>query len=368
MWHNNLRGRRGLTVGLALLLALAVFVTACGKKSDNTKPPGSGAGTIIAEYKEGGTVTDKEFDRYLGFLTLVNTQAQSVIGVSSIREQFLKEYIGYKVLYARADEKAKDAAKDDVKMFIDQFKQAVDSSTEMKAEMEKSGLTIKDAEWFYRMIITVMENSEQQVTDAELKVSYDKAPEDFNNVSLRHILIGFNDPVTGEEKLSKADALKKAEEVKQKLESGGDWEALAKEYSDDEGSQGTGGLYENKEPRIWVEAFAKAANTQEIGAIGDPVETEYGYHIIKVEKREARTWEQVPEATKEELRRSASTLNLNKFMSEELEGMITKLELPKDDAAADEADQADQADQTDQTTEDEGQASTSEEKTEESVK
>jgi len=365
MWHNNLRRGRGLTAGLALLLALAVLVTACGKKEDEKKAPGSGEGTVIAEYKEGGSVTDKEFERYLGFLSIVNSQAQSVLGVSSIREQFLREYIGYRVLYARADEKAKNAAKADVKAFIDQFKQAADASEEMKAEMKKSGLTTKNAEWFYRMIVTVMENSEQQVTEAELKATYDKAPSDFNNVTLRHILIGFKDPETDKEKLSKADALKKANDVKQKLEAGGDWNALAKEYSDDEGSKDKGGLYENQEPRVWVDAFNKAANTQEVGKIGDPVETEYGYHVIKVEKRETRTWEQVPEATKEELRRSASTAKLNEFMGKELPELITKLELPKDDAAAGEADKVDGADKA---TEDAGQAGTGEEKKDESAK
>ncbi|EFM10931.1 PpiC-type peptidyl-prolyl cis-trans isomerase [Paenibacillus curdlanolyticus YK9] len=334
MLHNKQQrsrsGRRGFIAALVLLLALSVALAACGKKTDDTKAPASGEGKVIAEYKD-GTVTDKEFDRYLGFFSLVNEQAEMYLTVPSMKEQFLREYIGYKVLYSRVDEKSKDSSKEEVDKFVDQFKQTADSNAEMKAKMEKSGLTVDNAAWYYRMIVSVMDHSEQNVKDADMKAIYDKAPSDFNNITVRHILIGFKDPSTGKEKLSKADALKKAQEVKQKLEAGGDWAALAKQYSDDEGSKDKGGLYENQEPRVWVEAFKKAANTQEIGKIGDPVETEYGYHVMKVEKRETRTWEQVPQATKDELRKSASTTVLNDFMTKELPGLITKVDLPKEE-------------------------------------
>lgn len=353
MLHNKQRsfaGQRGLSAMLVLLLSLAVVMSACGKKTDDTKAPASEEGTVVAEYKE-GKVTDKEFDRYISFFSIVNPSAEAYLSIEGMKEQFLREYVGYKILYSRAGDKAKDAASEDVKTFVTQFEEAAKSDTDMKAKMDKAGLTNDDAEWFYRMIVTVMENSEQSVKDEEMKAIYDKAPTDFNNVSLRHILIGFKDPSTGEEKLKKEDALKKAKEVKAELEKGGDWTALAKKYSDDEGSKEKGGLYENQAPRVWVEAFKKAANTQEIGKIGDPVETEFGYHVIKVEKRETRTWEQVPEDIKKELRQSISTNNLNTFMSDELPGLITKVELPKEETT-------DKTDGSGDTSKDSGQADT----------
>lgn len=333
MLHNKQRsftGKRGLSAMLVLLLSLAIVVSACGKKTvDVTKAPASDQGTVVAEYKD-GKVTDKEFDRYISFFSIVNPSAEAYLSIEGMKEQFLREYVGYKILYSRADDKAKDAASADVKTFVTQFEEAAKSDADMKAKMDKAGLTNDDAEWFYRMIITVMDHSEQSVKDEEIKAIYDKTPTDFNNVSLRHILIGFKDPSTGEEKLKKEDALKKAKEVKTELEQGGDWTELAKKYSDDEGSKNNGGLYENQAPRVWVEAFKNAANKQEVGKIGDPVETEYGYHVIKVEKRETRTWEQVPDDIKKELRQSISTNNLNTFMSDELPGLITKIELPKE--------------------------------------
>jgi foldase protein PrsA len=333
MLHNKQRsfaGKRGLSALLVLLLSLAVVMSACGKKTvDVTKAPASDQGTVVAEYKD-GKVTDKEFNRYIGFMSIVNPQAEAYLAGEGAKEQFLREYVGYKILYSRADEKAKDTASADMDTFVKQFEDAAKSDANMKAKMDKAGLTNDDAEWFYRMIVTVMDHSEQSVKDEDIKVIYDEAPTDFNNVTLRHILIGFKDPSTGEER-KKEDALKKAKEVKAELEKGGDWTALAKKYSDDGGSKNNGGLYENQAALVWVEPFKKAANTQEIGKIGDPVETEFGYHVIKVEKREARTWEQVPEDIKKKLRQSLSTNNLNKFMSDELPGLITKVSLPKEE-------------------------------------
>ena len=84
------------------------------------------------------------------------------------------------------------------------------------------------------------------VTEEEIKAEYDKAPADFNVVSVRHILIGTIDPNTGAELKTDEEALKLAKEVKAKLDAGGDWNALAKEYSTDTGSKDNGGLYEKQ--------------------------------------------------------------------------------------------------------------------------
>ena len=79
--------------------------------------------------------------------------------------------------------------------------------------------------------------------------------------------------------------MKIAKEVKTKLDAGEDFAKVAKEYSEDPGSADNGGLYENTPVSNWVEAFKEAAKTLPINKISDPVETEYGYHVMKVESR-----------------------------------------------------------------------------------
>src|SRR5262249_5840776 len=92
-----------------------------------------------------------------------------------------------------------------------------------------------------------------------------KTPE---QVDVRHILVK-----------TKEQAL----DIKKQLEGGADFAALAKKYSDDPGSKETGGLYKNVERGKMVPEFDKAAFELPVGKISDPVQTTYGYHILKVD-------------------------------------------------------------------------------------
>jgi len=69
---------------------------------------------------------------------------------------------------------------------------------------------------------------------------------------------------------------------------GEDFGKIAKENSKDTGSGAIGGDLGWKPPSFYVAEFAEAAMTQEIGEIGEPVKTEFGYHIIQVIDRQER--------------------------------------------------------------------------------
>ena len=87
-------------------------------------------------------------------------------------------------------------------------------------------------------------------------------------------------PELGKEKKDKAkDVLKKAL-------GGEDFAKLAKEFSEDPGSKDKGGLYENVPLGQMAPAFEKAALALKPGEISkELVETPFGYHIIKLDKK-----------------------------------------------------------------------------------
>jgi hypothetical protein len=83
-----------------------------------------------------------------------------------------------------------------------------------------------------------------------------------------------------------ADKKTKAEEILNRAKAGEDFAALAKEFSEDPGSKEKGGLYEGVVKKQMVPEFENAALALEPGQISpNLVETNYGYHIIKLEKK-----------------------------------------------------------------------------------
>ncbi|MDR2561371.1 MAG: peptidylprolyl isomerase [Holophagales bacterium] len=136
--------------------------------------------------------------------------------------------------------------------------------------------------------------------------------------SARHILVAVQSEENPNGKLSDADALAKITKVAQELAAGKSWQDAAKEYSEDPGSVDKGGLYENFNPAQMVPEFAEAVQTQEIGKIGKPIKTRFGYHIIMVESRQparAQTFDEAKAAIKTKLQEKMRLETWNNFVS-----------------------------------------------------
>ncbi|RAP73310.1 peptidylprolyl isomerase [Paenibacillus montanisoli] len=325
--------RRATLLALAAVLVV-VLAAGCGKKKEEGAAPGTGEGKTIATYKD-GTVTDTEFKKYSTFFGIVQPQTEMYLSIPQLQEQFLREYIGYKVLYKQlGDQKLDDAAQKEVDTFYSQMKQAIDETPDVKKKAEEAKLTEANIRYFYTMISSIMKDQEKKITDDQVKKEFESTKADYNVVSVRHILIGTVDPQTGEEKRKDDEALKLAKEVKGKLDAGGDWKALAKQYSEDEGSKENGGLYENQQAKGWVQEFKDAANKQEIGKVGEPVKSQFGYHVMKVEKREPTPFDKLSDQDKALIKQGLASTNLNKFMTDELPKLITKIDLPKTETPA----------------------------------
>ncbi|MEP6537477.1 MAG: peptidylprolyl isomerase [Bryobacteraceae bacterium] len=125
--------------------------------------------------------------------------------------------------------------------------------------------------------------------DASLRKYFDDHKQELESVQARHILIRYKgSPVPlreGKQELTEEESLAKATELRKKIIAGEDFATLAKAESDDVGSGNVGGDLGNFKRGQMVPAFEQAAFSAKLNEVTEPVKTQFGYHIIKVEKR-----------------------------------------------------------------------------------
>jgi peptidyl-prolyl cis-trans isomerase C len=132
--------------------------------------------------------------------------------------------------------------------------------------------------------------------EAALHAYFDQHKSEFERVKASHILIRFKGSGAparpGQKDLTDEEALAKAQEIRKKLMGGADFAATAKAESDDAGSGAKGGSLGTFGHGQMVPPFEQAAFTLPLNQISEPVKSQFGYHIIKVEERTSKNFEE----------------------------------------------------------------------------
>jgi foldase protein PrsA len=176
---------------------------------------------------------------------------------------------------------------EDIDQEVDTAKEQLGDQFDMFLEHQG----IKDEDGMRQMIhLSLLQEAvaseDIDITDEQLREAYDRQ---IYEIDAQHILV--------EEEQT-------AWEVKEKIDDGEDFDELAKEYSTDLSNADDGGWLGYFSAGSMVPEFEDAAFAMEAGDISDPVETSYGYHIIKVnDKREKEDSIGEFEEVKDELRR-----------------------------------------------------------------
>jgi peptidyl-prolyl cis-trans isomerase C len=141
-----------------------------------------------------------------------------------------------------------------------------------------------------------------KVTEADGRKYYDEHKNEYERVKARHILIRFKGsavPAGDKKELSEEEALEKVKAIRARLAGGEDFAAIAKAESDDTGSGENGGDLNFFSRGQMVGPFDQAAFSLPEGQLSEPVKTQFGYHLILVEKHETKSYEEVlPEIEK----------------------------------------------------------------------
>ena len=118
---------------------------------------------------------------------------------------------------------------------------------------------------------------EVEVSDEALQNAYrDEIANLAEQRQAAHILIEPSDSLSDEQ------AKAKIQEIEKRLQQGEDFAALAKEFSNDPGSAGSGGDLGYAGPGVYDPAFEEALYALEKGQVSAPVRSEFGWHLIKL--------------------------------------------------------------------------------------
>ncbi|MGB0253455.1 MAG: SurA N-terminal domain-containing protein [Litorivicinaceae bacterium] len=148
-------------------------------------------------------------------------------------------------------------------------------------ETNKNSFVTEDSVALEYVLLSADNFQEQVViTDEDIRAAYDaevaSATSDLERRA-RHILISSAD-----------DALAKANELKQQLDGGAAFADLAKQHSDDIASRDTGGDLGFAPKGTFDPAFEKALDELSVNTVSQPIETQFGYHLIELLETRAR--------------------------------------------------------------------------------
>lgn len=341
------KGRSWKTLLIVMAAVLTVSVLAgCGKKGDNAgNNSASEAGDtskVIATY-DGGEITENEFDLEQRIVLALQPQMEQFLQMDDFRDYLVKQVITYEYLELKADDTAKETGKKKAEEQFAAMKESM-GAEQFKSMLDAQTLTEDQFKNYMVKIYTVMQSEQAKVTDEDVAKEFDATKEDYITASVRHILIGLTDK-EGKERTSE-DALKLANEVKAKLDAGEDFATLVKEYSSDgETNINNGGLYPDTPISNWVTEFKDKAATLPLNTISEPVQTTYGYHIMRVEARTEKTLADLTDDEKDLIKMSLASQKLDEFMSGELEEKVIKsIDLPKVETTEEGADSGTESD------------------------
>src|ERR1700733_8148765 len=207
----------------------------------------------------------------------------ATVSDSEIREQFIKQNSKVKFDYAvlKQDDlrKALHPTEVELKAFYDSHKQQYANSIPEKRKVK------------YAVVDVSKVGEGIQVSHEELVSYYDQHRDEYRTpeqVKVSHILI--KTPLPGPDgkvdEKGVTDAQHRAEDILKQIKAGGNFEELAKKYSEDPGSAKEGGSLGFVQRGRTVPEFEKAAFSLPKGQISDLVKSSYGFHIIRVDDKQ----------------------------------------------------------------------------------
>jgi peptidyl-prolyl cis-trans isomerase C len=279
----------------------------------------------------GTVITRESFDREMGRVRQQlarsgrpMTRAQ----LSGVEKRVLENLINNELLFQETERKGIKVEEQAVNEQLAKIKKRFPSEVAYKSTISKMNLSEADVKTQIEKGLSIQQLVKQEfsqkvnVTDKETKTYYEghqdmfKRPEE---IRASHILIKVDSKANESQKEA---SYKKISEVQAKIQQGGDFATLAKEFSQGPSNVKGGDLGFFGRGRM-VKPFEKAAFALAPGEVSGIVETQFGYHLIKVFEKNPETISEYS-AVKDRLKQSLEQQEVQKRMEVYVEGLKNK--------------------------------------------
>ena len=288
---------------LVLTLALTVTVTACGNSAEQPTAAPPVADASASQLKVPATAVDRgavaarvngvpihkiDYDT-----ALENFMQSNKIGPDTPEDKrkeidkiVMDGLIGTELLYQKAQATPISVPQAEVDRALSQTKENMGEEG-LKTELAKRKMVPDDLSNLVRQNMMIQKMIQEtiigpiQVSDDEMKKFYDEHLTDMaepESVEASHIMVKISAADPAEKK---TESRKKIDDALKRAKSGEDFAAVAKAVSED-GSAANGGVLGSVRRGQTPPAFETAAFALAVGQMSDVVESQFGFHIIKV--------------------------------------------------------------------------------------
>jgi peptidyl-prolyl cis-trans isomerase C len=273
----------------------------------------------------GVTISKDTYDRELDFFVrraAPGGQQIPDVQMAQMKNEILESLIDRELLFQESKKKGIKVKTEAVSDQLQKIQQRYPNKEEFKKLLSNMGLTESDVQAQIERGMAIQELIDKEVTekikvsDEETKSFYDKNPQLFQQpeqVKASHILIKVQADAPAEQK---AEARKKLEAVQQKVKKGEDFATLAKTYSEGPSGPKGGDLGYFRRGQM-VKPFEEVAFSLKPDETSEIVETQFGYHLIKVnDKKPAKkmTYAEVKDRLNEHLKKQKTDSETNAYI------------------------------------------------------
>lgn len=299
-----------------LALGLAVFAVACGGDDGGSESVPANSVAVVGDQ----AIPKSEFDDLIAYAKKsYDAQKREFPKVGTpeyvqLRDQAMRFLVQRTQFEVKAADLDIDVSDEAVDKRIDQYIKERHQGDKKKfdAELKAQGLSPEQARDIIRanLVQEAIFNKvtkDVKVNDDEVKKYYDKNKAQYGTPetrSVRHVLV-------------KEKAV--ADRLYGQLKAGGDWKAIAKQYSQDPASKNQGGRMTATKGQL-VPEFEQVAFSIGDNGISKPTKTQYGWHIIQalgpVKKSQATPYDQVKEAIRQQLLQEKRNKEMEKWVAD----------------------------------------------------